>query len=519
MLLKKQSFVAVAAILMIANAISKILGAVFKIPLTYIIGEEGMAVYNTAFGIYIMFLSFIISGLPFAVSKLVSEYSSSKRLNMVRYTVKLSNTILFIAGLAGSVMLYMGAEFFALAMKEEKAVFAIQMISPSIFFVAAGTTVRSYYQGISNMIPTAASQIIESVIKLAAGYILAIYFLKWGVSAASGGAVMGVTIGEAAATAVFLVIYIVSKKPSFACTAGEKSEVRSALFNIAVPLLFSSVVSSMLSVVDTTVIRTGLLESGLASDEARRVYGSYTGYALTVLHLPIGILATLGVSILPVIAGNIAISNIEKARAASVIAVRLSVILSVPCAVIVYWMSSELLDILFENTASSVMLAMTAPCIVMISSANIIMSIIQSTGKIITVFVYTSIIAILKIILCMIFMRDMGIYGAILSANICYFVEMAVSAIIIKKILGLKFGIKETIIKPGFAAMVMCIIIYLIKQPLEASVNEIIPRTAVICIFSLTGYMASLTLTSSEDIKQLFNMRKSEKTIEKASSR
>lgn len=506
--MKKQSFVAGAVILMISNAISKILGAVFKIPLTYIIGEEGMAVYNTAFGIYIMFLAFIISGLPFAVSKLVSEYSSSGRHNMVRYTVHLSNTILFAAGIIGSAVLYMGAEFFALAMKEEKAVFAIRMISPSIFFVAAGTTVRSYYQGISNMIPTAASQVIESVIKLVAGYMLAVYFINYGVSAASGGAVMGVTIGEAAATAVFLLIYIFSEKPALKCTAEEKLCVRDGLFRIAVPLLFSAVISSMLSVVDTTVIRSGLLASGLDTDTARRVYGSYTGYALTVLHLPIGILATLGVSILPVIAGSLAVKNFQKAHNASVMAVRLAVIMSVPCAVTVCLMSSELLDILFSNTASSAMLAMTAPCVILISCSNIIMSVIQSAGKIITVFIYASLIAVLKIVLCVIFMKDMGIYGTILSANICYFAETVISVIIIKKIMGLKFGIMETIIKPAFAAAAMCLMICLIKQPLESLISGVIPRTAVICICSLSVYAAVLILTGSKGIEQLAAIRK-----------
>ena len=74
--MKKQSFLTGAVILMIANAISKILGAVFKIPLTYILNEDGMAVFNIAFEVYIMFLSFIISGLPFAISKMVAESNS-----------------------------------------------------------------------------------------------------------------------------------------------------------------------------------------------------------------------------------------------------------------------------------------------------------------------------------------------------------------------------------------------------------------------------------------------------------
>ena len=123
--MKKQSFLTGAVILMIANAISKILGAVFKIPLTYILNEDGMAVFNIAFEVYIMFLSFIISGLPFAISKMVAESNSRGEYSKTHRIVKISTILLVCIGIVGSVALYFGSPFFALAMKEEKAIYAI----------------------------------------------------------------------------------------------------------------------------------------------------------------------------------------------------------------------------------------------------------------------------------------------------------------------------------------------------------------------------------------------------------
>lgn len=494
MKLKKQSFITGALILMISNTISKILGAVFKIPLTYIIGEEGMAVYNTAFNIYIMFLSFIVSGLPFAVSKSVSEYSSKNEPHMVRQTVKFSNTVLCIAGLIGSFVLYFGADFFALAMKEEKAVLAIKMISPSIFLVAAGTTVRSYYQGISNMVPTAISQVIEAVTKLAVGYALAVYFIEYGINAASGGAIMGVTIGEAVATSVFLIIYAFSSKSSKKCTPLEKKEIRTTLFELAIPLLCASVIGSMLSVVDTTVIRSGLIKSGLPLDAARRVYGSYTGYALTVFHLPVGILGTLGVSILPVIAGNTAIGNTKKASAAAGIALKLTILFSLPCAVIIYFMSNELLEILFKNSAAASMLSMIAPCLIMICISNILSSMLQSGGRIISVFLYSALGMILKIALSIVLMPTLGIYGAIAAANISNWPVMILNLCEARKYIGLRLSMMEDVIKPTCAASVMAVIVYLLKEPFTAWILNPFLYTAAICVVALAGYVIMLLL-------------------------
>ena len=100
----KNSFIKGAAILMVANAVSKILGAVLKIPLTYILHEEGMAVYNTAFGVYAMFLAFIMSGVPFAVSKMSAAELAKNNPNGAKSIVWYSSVILFLAGLFGSLV-------------------------------------------------------------------------------------------------------------------------------------------------------------------------------------------------------------------------------------------------------------------------------------------------------------------------------------------------------------------------------------------------------------------------------
>ena len=113
---------------MAANAVSKILGAVFKIPLTYILKEEGMAVFNTAFQVYIMILSFAVSGFPFAISKLVAEARARGEKDRIRAAVRAATVMLLFLGALGSAALFFGARFFALAVKEEKAVFAIQCI-------------------------------------------------------------------------------------------------------------------------------------------------------------------------------------------------------------------------------------------------------------------------------------------------------------------------------------------------------------------------------------------------------
>lgn len=504
--MKKQSFLTGAVILMIANAISKILGAVFKIPLTYILNEEGMAVFNIAFEVYIMFLSFIISGLPFAISKLVAEANSRGETSREHKIVRVSTLLLICIGIAGSAALYFGARFFALAMKEEKAVYAIQMISPAIFFVALGTAYKSYYQGVSNMIPTAVSQVIEAVIKLAAGYYLAVWFINFGVEKTAGGAIMGVTAGEIIATAILILLYIPDRRKVY--IKSEKREAKkilSELMSIALPLLCASVVSNAINVADTTLIRTRLIDGGFSNDEARFLYGAYTGYALTVFHLPVGILATLGVSILPVIAGAIAVNNMNKARVATDICIRLTIMLSLPCGVIMYTMSSQILQLLFHNTASAMMLSIAAPCVVMMCATQITSSILQSAGKIMLPFFNALIGSAIKLSLSfyLVAIPEINIYGAPISAAAAYIVVMILNLIAIRRHLCLKQNIMAIMIKPTAAAAVMLAVIKLLEKCFMSHLGNGAVYLIAMCIVSCICYGAVLFLTNAVSVKEV----------------
>ncbi|MCH5209623.1 MAG: polysaccharide biosynthesis protein [Oscillospiraceae bacterium] len=502
--MKKQSFLTGALILMIANAISKILGAVFKIPLTYILQEEGMAVFNIAFEVYIMFLSFIISGLPFAISKLTAESNSRKEYARTYKIVRVSTILLTVIGIIGTLLLYFFAPFFALAMKEEKAVYAIQMISPAIFFVALGTSYKSYYQGVANMIPTAVSQVVESVIKLAAGYYLAVLFIRFGVEKTAGGAIMGVTAGEIIATAILMLMYIFEKKEPHKKSDSGTKEILRDLMSVALPLLCASVVSNAISVADTTLIRSRLLDAGFRADEARFLYGAYTGYALTVFHLPVGILATLSVSILPLVAGAIAVDNMHKARIATDMGIRLTIILALPCSVIMYTMSGEILSVLFHNSTAADMLKAVAPCAVMICVTQITSAILQSSGRIMLPFFTALVGSAIKLTISYFLVANPGIniYGSAISSLAAYSVVMILNLCAIRKHLCLKQDIMAIIIKPAAAAAVMFLIIRLIYAPLSVLGDGII-YVGVVCSVSFAVYAAVLFITNAVSIREV----------------
>lgn len=469
--MKKQSFVAGAAILMIANAISKILGAFFKIPLTYILQEEGMAIYNTAFSVYVMFLAFVVSGIPTAVSKTVAQSSPQKAMGMTDVAEK----VLIILGLAGSIVLYFGAEFFAYAMKEPLSVTAIRYIAPSVFFVALGTGCKSFFHGSSSMISPAISQVVEAVAKLVIGYGLAVMFIGYGKSAAAAGAIAGVTIGEIIATAILVGTYLAVRRR----VKTEKSrEYLKELIAIALPLLMIEAAINAVSVTDTSVLRTRMLDAGLSDEEARILYGAFTGYAMTIFNLPIGILATIGISLMPVTAAAVADGDMKRARRPMQSGIELSLFISVPSAVMMWIIPEELLYLLFKNTFSAMMLKYMAPCVVMLSLIQMLAALLQACGKILTPAVVTCGGLVLKLVLMWVLcaIPEINIYGAIISSNIIHMVVLIIDWAILRKVTGLKVGILKALIAPSIAATAMAAVV---KQALEYSSQNMLSIIAV----------------------------------------
>ena len=454
--MKSESFFKGTLILISANAISKILGAVLKIPLTYILGEQGMAIYQTSFSVYIMLLSLITSGLPFALSRYISQEFTLKRYGNVRFSIKLSFLIMAVLGLLGSLIMFFGAEFFALSMKDPKATFAIKAIAPSVFFVAIGCVYKSCYQGYACQTPTAISQVIEALTKLVAGYYLASLFASFSVKYASGAAIFGVTIGEAVATLILFLFYIPYRKELRSeKRAHSGRKIAKGIISVMIPMTACALASSLLGLWDTSVIRSQLTNIAFSQDEAqwfislyspytklfdslfhsrrltfdgaRWLFGAYSGYASTVFNLPSGILASFGVAILPVVCSSIASKNQERLTKTVSAAAKTVLLISVPCALTMCFFSKEILYILFKNTASYMMLSLMAPILIFSTLSQFLCSVLHSSGNIITPFKYITVCNLIKIGLTFLLIPipELNILGAILAsllANVIYFV-------------------------------------------------------------------------------------------------
>ena len=190
-----KTFIKGAAILGIAGLLVQILGAVFRIPLANIIGEEGMGYFQTAYPIYIFLLVFSTNGAPAAISKMTSERIAQRNYSEAHRIFKISFILMIIIGIVTSLAVFLGAEAIVNYFGDPGAYYAMIAIAPALLFVPIMAVFRGYFQGYQVMGPTAGSQLTEQVVRVAVGLTLAVVLVPSGIEYAAAGASGAGSIG------------------------------------------------------------------------------------------------------------------------------------------------------------------------------------------------------------------------------------------------------------------------------------------------------------------------------------
>lgn len=472
--------------LVVAHLVVKIIGACFKIPLANILEETGMAFFSRAYNLYAAMFVMATAGLPVAVSKLVSESLAKKNYGESKKILKAAVILLTMIGIIGTSVLFFGARSFAEgAFQSPGSYLSIVAISPAILFISILSAFRGYFQGHSNMVPTAYSEVIESVSKLVIGLAGAYFLMKISVEVASAGAVFGVTLGGLFALLFLVSSYLKNKKntPDYNTVATRStSKIFVKLLTIAVPITIGAAVMSLTNVIDTFMIGNRLqaiqvspalyrtlteffgvnaqdvtIGANLSPQAADVMYGSYSGYAMSLFNLPPSIITSISMSIVPAISAALAISNKNQARLLTESSIRITTIFSLPCAIGMSVLSAPILICLYNNARAQYSLSLLSLAIVFVCIVSVSTSILQASGHVYIPVRNMLIGGLFKVIsnYVLIAIPSINIGGAPISTICCYCFIAVLNIVSIKQILQPKFSAKNFIVKPLISSLVM----------------------------------------------------------------
>jgi len=460
---KKQAFMKGALILMIANIVVKVIGAAFKIPLTYLLGEEGMALFSTSYTMYTWLFIIATAGLPVAISRMISEARIKGNHKEVKRIFDVSRKLLVAIGICGTLVLFFGAELFAGLLKNPDAALGIKAISPAVLFVALMSAYRGFFQGHQDMVPTAFSEVSEAVGKLLIGFVCAYLFMKSGVEYSAAGAVFGVAMGGLLGFITLFSVYTLKKRKNkenqSLGISRSNGTILKELVKIAVPITLGASVFSLTTLIDTAMIMHNLQSSGFSYAEAKHLYGSYTGYAVPLFNLPPTLISAITVSLVPAVAAAVADGDMKLARQTAGNSISITTLFALPCSVGMAIFSTPILDLVYNNTNATKTLGVLGYAIVFVSLVMVTNAILQSVGKEKVPVINMLIGGVVKIIVNAVLVKrpDINIVGAPIGTISCYLVILALNLFCLSRELKIRLSLIQYVVKPVLAVVAMAV--------------------------------------------------------------
>ena len=462
------------AILASAGIVVKILGAIFKIPLNALIGTEGLGYYGYAYPLYALFLVISTTGLPVAISRLVSERVAINDYVSAQRVFKLSRWLMFGIGFVSFLICFFGAEFMAEHIyKDPGALLPIKAIAPALIFVPLMSSYRGYFQGTQNMNPTAISQFTEQVVRVVVGLIAAYLLLDMGVDAAAAGATFGATIGSIGGLSIIVLIHSLNKKAiNYHIEHSAKDhkhetngQIIKQILAIAVPITIGATIAPMVSFADSAIVVRRLLEAGFDTEHARVLWGELSGYCTTMIGLPQVITQAIAVSMVPAVAAAFRLKNKKELTDHINMGLRIGMLIGMPCAVGMMVLAEPVLVFVFgrdeETIANAIHAAPTLQimCIGVVLMALLSTSngILQGINKQVLPVKNQAIGAAFKIVITytLVAIPSLNIMGAAIGSVCTYGIALTLNLRDLKKYAQVKMDVNLVFVKPIIASVLM----------------------------------------------------------------
>ena len=468
---KKQNFLQGTALLAMATAIVKVIGALYKIPLNAIIGEQGFGYFNTAYEIYNVLLMISTAGLPVAMSRMISQASSLNHYRQVRKIYSTARGIFLGLGIAGTLLMTLFCRQLAAFQNQPDAWFAIGCLGPCCLLICLMSTFRGFFQGQSNMLPTSISQVLEAITKLIVGIAAAVILLKTTgqIPMAAGGAILGVT-----ASCLVSSFYLLGKfRKSFKLMPETDDEpstfgaTAKGLLIIAIPITVGSAGLQILTMLETKLYMGQLLGLGYSQDQADTMKGIYN-MTQTIFNMPCAFITPITISIIPAITSQLTLNDHKAARSTEESAIRVMALISMPCAFGLAVLAEPVTALLGGYTGEKLALAtslMTVLGFSIMFNAIVLVTtaLMQAHGHVNRPVVNMFIGGILKLVAVYVLTGNahIGILGTPIGTFLCYIAISVLNISSIRSLISESPAIVKNLLRPFFAAAIMGVLTWL----------------------------------------------------------
>ena len=505
--MKKQSLIKGSIILGLAGIIAKFLGFFFRWPLIMLIGDTGIGYYQLSYPLYMFFVA-MASGVPIAISKMISEKNAVGDIEGSYEVVKESVYLMAILGIGTSLLLFFFAKPIISFLKwNPKSYYSLIAISFAPMMISFVNVFRGFFQGMQNMTHTGVSQILEQMGRVIVGVGMAIILLPKGIEYSAGGASLGAAGGGVLALAYLYIKYSEIKKENGIKKIKSNPEILNKILQIAIPISIGTTVGTIMSLIDSILVPQKLLLSGISEANATILYGQLTGKASVLVNIPLTISMAIGTSLIPIIAESFILNKKKSMESKINMSMKLSAVIAFPSALGLFFLAEPIMKLIFFKNYQGIeilrYLSLSIPFIIITQTST---SVLQASNHYIRPVINLFIGCLVKVLLTwyLVPIPKINIYGAVIASIGAYITVAMLNMISLKGKLKISIDYYNCFFKPLAAALAMSAgVVMTYVKVMKSIENESI--SCLLAIFvGIIIYMIAIMLLKVfrlEDIK------------------
>lgn len=521
---KKNSFYIQGSILAAASILTRIMGIAFRIPLTRIIGDEGIGAYSNAYEIYNLALLLSTYSIPTAVSKLVSARESQKEYINSYRVFKTAMAFSAAAGFIMTLVTFLGANFFSVTLfKSESSAIPLRFLSPTIFVFAIMGVLRGYFQGKNTMLPTAISQLLEQFFHVVVGLAAAVIFMNiykssdfqvaYGAAGGTFGTFVGALISLLFLGAVFFMYYPVLKR-RFRRDSGAPKEDYRTLFQLVIitifPIILNQTLYSVSGTLDSVLLNTILDAQGYTEEARLILWGRYSSKYRLLANLPLSIASAIGVAVVPNIVRAYTEKNVPLLYEKTAQAVKFNMMIAIPCAFGLAVLAKPVMQVLFNDTTEMTPLLMQlgSLAIVLYAYSTTTSNVLQGLSLMRYPVIHAGIGIVIYVIIDYILLSfcNMHVYALIVGHTIFPLVVSTLNWMRIRAVTGYQQEILRTFVMPAVCSGIMAVITYFSYLGLHVLLKSTLISLIIAICFAVLIYFVLMILTGTLNKKELYDL-------------
>ena len=523
---KKDGFIMQAGILAMAGILCRIIGILYRSPLTGIIGDEGNGYYSSAYNIYVIILLVSSYSIPSAISKVIAEKLALKEYKNADRVFKCALLYVIVVGGIASLFTFFGAGFLV----KENSAAVLRVFAPTIFLSGILGVLRGYFQAHSMMMPTSVSQILEQILNAVVSIGAALWFVSMvelesdttrAVYGAAGSA-FGTGVGVLTALLFMGGIYllnrgVIRRRIKKDKTHKEESykDVLKVIISMVTPIILSTFIYNFSTSLNQTIY-TGVLSEvqGMAEAEIATLYGIFAGKAVVISNIPIALASAMSAAVIPAVASSYAVGNKKQVRVKIAEAVQTTMLISIPAAVGMTVLAKPIMQLLFPQKESleqaAMLLAAISITVVFYGLSTITNGVLQAVGKVNLPVINAAVALVIQtgVLIGLLLGTDFNLYALAVAMIVYSFLMCLLNQIALRRALKYKQEFIKTFFKPFLAAVLMGITAYGVYAGVYYLLPINVVALAVAILLSVVVYFAAVMALGGVEEKDLLHLPK-----------